>query len=154
MSRGFAASLFTAVLLGAGAGAALAQTGGSTVQWAGRTFTSVEELAGWLRVRGESYEQWATAHPRAAAVLEREVAHPAPAPRTTPAPAPGGVSSFTVGLAVAGTLAVLLILIATVPVPGALDWRLEPRRLELAFFGLAVLVGIAITFVVRHIGSL
>jgi hypothetical protein len=53
------------------------------VNWGGRSFSSREELRGWLRARGLTYRAWATNHRYAAARLEgRE-----PPPRNPPAPA-------------------------------------------------------------------
>lgn len=135
--------LLVLVLVGAGgvfAGSASADPPErSTVDWAGRTFSSGEQLEQWLTLRGRSYEVWAVRHPDAARRIQ---------PRTTVLQAPeGSVEPSTMpivaGAAVGAGAAILLLVLAALPISALV--RIHPlrhlphRRFELATGGLVLM---------------
>ena len=139
--------LLVLVLVGAGgvfAGGAHADPPErATVEWAGRSFSSGDQLEQWLTLRGRSYEVWAVRHPDAARRL---------LPRTTVLPqAEPSVeliaSPVLAGAAVGAGAAILLLVLAALPISTLV--RIHPlrhlphRRFELATGGLVLLLAAA-----------
>ena len=139
--------LLVLVLVGAGgvfAGGAYADSPErATVDWAGRSFSSGDQLEQWLTLRGRSYEVWAVRHPDAARRL---------LPRTTVLPGversiePTATPIFA-GAAVGAGAAILLLVLAALPISALV--RIHPlrhlphRRFELATGGLVLLLAAA-----------
>jgi hypothetical protein len=115
----------------------------ATVDWAGRSFSSGDQLEQWLTLRGRSYEVWAVRHPDAARRL---------LPRTTVLPGversiePTTTPIFA-GAAVGAGAAILLLVLAALPISALV--RIHPlrhlphRRFELATGGLVLLLAAA-----------
>jgi hypothetical protein len=115
----------------------------ATVDWAGRSFASGDQLERWLTLRGRSYEVWAVRHPDAARRLR---------PRTMVLP---GTERFVepiatpifAGAAVGAGAAILLLVLAALPISALV--RIHPlrhlphRRFELATGGLVLLLAAA-----------
>ncbi len=133
----------------------------NSIVWAGRVFTSPEELGRWLRSRGASYDTWLLAHPQSRAILDPTgvqqagaategsaggVAAPAgrSAEPAASARAPGG-STFSLVIEICGLL-VTASLLALAAVPGRLlalirpEWANVSVELRVAAFGVAVSV--------------
>ena len=130
-----------------------------SIVWAGRVFTSPEELGRWLRSRGASYDTWLLAHPRSGAILDpagvqqalaaTAAGVAAPAGRSTEpaasASAPGG-GTFGLAIEICGLL-VAASLLALAAAPARLlalirpEWAEVSMELRVAALGVAVSVG-------------
>ncbi len=115
----------------------------ATVDWAGRSFSSGDQLEQWLTLRGRSYDVWAVRHPDAARRLR---------PRITVLPAAdrsvqSAVTPVVAGAAVGAGAAILLLVLAALPISALV--RIHPlrhlphRRFELATSGLVLLLAAA-----------
>jgi hypothetical protein len=139
--------LLVLVLVGAGgvfAGGAHADSPErATVDWAGRSFSSGDQLEQWLTLRGRSYEVWAVRHPEAARrIRPRTTVLRAPERSVEPIAAP-----IFAGAAVGAGVAILLLVLAALPISALV--RIHPlrhlphRRFELATGGLVLLLAAA-----------
>ncbi len=139
--------LLLLVLVGAGgvfAGSAHADSPErATVEWAGRSFSSGDQLERWLTLRDRSFEVWAVRHPDAARRLR---------PRTTVLPGTeraveATATPIVAGVAVGAAAAILLLVLAALPISALV--RIHPvrhlphRRFELATGGLVLLLAAA-----------
>ena len=129
----------------------------NSIVWAGRIFTSPDELGRWLRSRGASYDTWLLAHPQSGAILD-----PAAVPQTLAATAAGVAApvgqsaepvasartpdTFGLVIEICGLL-VAASLLALAAAPGRLlalirpEWADVSVELRVAALGIAVSVG-------------
>jgi hypothetical protein len=118
------------------------------VSWAGVTFDRPQALARWLEQRGATYVVWASRHPGASAIIERDA--PAPTAPNLPAISPrastGGIGTTDIAV-VLFVLAIFCAAPAFLPRPVAatrFGGRLLPlteHRLVLGSVGVAIAAG-------------
>jgi hypothetical protein len=115
----------------------------ATLDWAGRSFSSGDQLEQWLTLRGRSYEVWAVRHPDAARRLRPRTMVLPPAEQS----AQPAVTPVVAGAAVGAGAAILLLVLAALPISALV--RVHPlrhlphRRFELATSGLVLLLAAA-----------
>jgi hypothetical protein len=117
------------------------------VSWAGLTFDRPQALARWLEQRGASYVVWASRHPGASAIVERDA--PAPTAPNLPAISPrasGGIGTTDIAVALL-VLAIVCAAPAFLPRPVAATrfgghlLPLTEHRLVLGAVGVAIAAG-------------